>query len=160
MSFLSYKAVCLRHLLEPLPDLILCALAIIVVVGVLLWRMRYSFDVMALGQANAINLGINYRKQNDLYSITYFCSGFAVSTALVGPLTFLGLIVANLAHHISGSSQYRFLMPVAFLLGTIALIGGQLILEYGLKMTGTLSVVIEFYWWYVLYLFGIKKTLI
>ncbi len=32
------------------PDLILCALAIIVVVGVLLWRMRYSFDVMALGQ--------------------------------------------------------------------------------------------------------------
>lgn len=35
-------------------------------------------------------------------------------------------------------------MPVAFLLGTIALIGGQLILEYGLKMTGTLSVVIEF----------------
>ena len=67
----------------------------------------------------------------------------AVSTALVGPLTFLGLIVANLAYHISGS-QHRFLMPVAFLLGTIALIGGQLVLEYGLKMTGTLSVVIEF----------------
>ncbi len=125
------------------PDLILCALAIIVVVGVLLWRMRYSFDVMALGQANAINLGINYRKQTT-YILLLISVLVAVSTALVGPLTFLGLIVANLAYHISGSSQHRFLMPVAFLLGTIALIGGQLILEYGLKMTGTLSVVIEF----------------
>ncbi len=114
------------------PDLILCALAIIVVVGVLLWRMRYSFDVMALGQANAINLGINYRKQTT-YILLLISVLVAVSTALVGPLTFLGLIVANLAYHISGSSQHRFLMPVAFLLGTIALIGGQLILEYGLK---------------------------
>lgn len=125
------------------PDLIFCALAIIVVVGILLWRMRYSFDVMALGQANAINLGINYRKQTT-YILLLISVLVAVSTALVGPLTFLGLIVANLAYHISGSSQHRFLMPVAFLLGTIALIGGQLVLEYGLKMTGTLSVVIEF----------------
>lgn len=125
------------------PDLIFCALAIIAVVGILLWRKRYCFDVMALGQANAINLGINYRKQTT-YILLLISVLVAVSTALVGPLTFLGLIVANLAYHVSGSSQHRFLMPVAFLLGTIALIGGQLILEYGLKMTGTLSVVIEF----------------
>ncbi|MDM3639087.1 iron chelate uptake ABC transporter family permease subunit, partial [Proteus mirabilis] len=62
----------------------LCALAIIVVVGVLLLSMRYSFDVMSLGQANAINLGIHYRKQTT-YILLLIYVLVAVSTALVGP---------------------------------------------------------------------------
>ncbi|KPD04177.1 iron chelate uptake ABC transporter family permease subunit [Moellerella wisconsensis] len=125
------------------PELILFTLIITIVVGVLLWRMRYCFDVLALGQANAINLGINYRQQITVILLLISIL-VAISTALVGPLTFLGLMVANLAYFISGSSQHRYLLPVSFLLGVIALIGGQLILEYGLHMAGTLSVVIEF----------------
>ncbi|MEY0429176.1 iron chelate uptake ABC transporter family permease subunit [Providencia rettgeri] len=125
------------------PELILFTLMITVVVGVLLWRMRYCFDVIALGQANAVNLGINYRQQVTVILLLISIL-VAVSTALVGPLTFLGLMVANLAYLVAGSSQHRYLLPVSFLLGVIALIGGQLILEYGLNMAGTLSVVIEF----------------
>lgn len=125
------------------PELILFTLIITIVVGVLLWRMRYCFDVLALGQANAINLGINYRQQITVILLLISIL-VAISTALVGPLTFLGLMVANLAYFISGSSQHRYLLPVSFLLGVIALIGGQLILEYVLHMAGTLSVVIEF----------------
>jgi iron complex transport system permease protein len=37
------------------PELILFTLVITVIVGILLWRMRYCFDVLALGQANAVN---------------------------------------------------------------------------------------------------------
>lgn len=125
------------------PELILFTVAITVVVGVFLWRMRYSYDVLALGQANAINLGINYRRKVTVILLLISIL-VAISTALVGPLTFLGLMVANLAYFISGSSQHRYLLPVSFLLGVIALIGGQMILEYGLNMAGTLSVVIEF----------------
>lgn len=125
------------------PELILFTLAITVVVGLLLWRMRYCFDVIGLGQANAVNLGINYRHQVTVILLLISIL-VAISTALVGPLTFLGLMVANLAYFVSGSSQHRYLLPVSFLLGVIALIGGQLILEYGLNMAGTLSVVIEF----------------
>lgn len=125
------------------PELIISTLIITVVVGLLLWRMRYCFDVIALGQANAINLGINYRQQVTIILLLISIL-VAISTALVGPLTFLGLMVANLAYFISGSSQHRYLLPVSFLLGIIALVGGQLVLEYGLNMAGTLSVVIEF----------------
>lgn len=125
------------------PELILFTLIITIVVGILLWRMRYCFDVLALGQANAVNLGINYRQQITVILLLISIL-VAISTALVGPLTFLGFMVANLAYFISGSSQHRYLLPVSFLLGVIALIGGQLILEYGLHMAGTLSVVIEF----------------
>ena len=125
------------------PELILFTLVITVVVGLLLWRMRYCFDVIGLGQANAVNLGINYRHQVTVILLLISIL-VAISTALVGPLTFLGLMVANLAYFISGSSQHRYLLPVSFLLGIIALVGGQLVLEYGLNMAGTLSVVIEF----------------
>lgn len=125
------------------PDLILFTFVITLIVGYILWRMRYCFDVLALGQTNAINLGVNYRQKVTLILLLISIL-VAISTALVGPLTFLGLIIANLAYYVSGSSQHRYLLPVAFLLGVIALIGGQLLLEYGLHMTGTLSVVIEF----------------
>ncbi|ATG15996.1 TPA: iron chelate uptake ABC transporter family permease subunit [Providencia alcalifaciens] len=125
------------------PELILFTLVITVIVGILLWRMRYCFDVLALGQANAVNLGINYRQQVTVILLLISVL-VAISTALVGPLTFLGLMVANLAYYIAGSSQHRYLLPVSFLLGVIALVGGQLVLEYGLNKAGTLSVVLEF----------------
>ena len=125
------------------PELILFTLVITVIVGILLWRMRYCFDVLALGQANAVNLGINYRQQVTVILLLISVL-VAISTALVGPLTFLGLKVANLAYYIAGSSQHRYLLPVSFLLGVIALVGGQLVLEYGLNKAGTLSVVLEF----------------
>lgn len=125
------------------PELILFTLVITVIVGILLWRMRYCFDVLALGQANAVNLGINYRQQVTVILLLISVL-VAISTALVGPLTFLGLMVANLAYYIAGSSQHHYLLPVSFLLGVIALVGGQLVLEYGLNKAGTLSVVLEF----------------
>ncbi|VEB75510.1 Iron-uptake system permease protein FeuC [Providencia rustigianii] len=125
------------------PELILFTLVITVIVGILLWRMRYCFDVLALGQANAVNLGINYRQQVTVILLLISIL-VAISTALVGPLTFLGLMVANLAYFIAGSSQHRYVLPVSFLLGVIALVGGQLLLEYGLNKAGTLSVVLEF----------------
>nr|WP_211324615.1 iron chelate uptake ABC transporter family permease subunit [Orbus hercynius] len=125
------------------PELIWFSAVIIFLFGFVLWRKRYVFDVLALGRAQAINLGIDYRRMvtTTLLLISILV---AVSTALVGPLTFLGLMVANLAYLMAGSSQHRYLLPTAFLLAVIALVGGQLILEYGLNMAGSLSVVLEF----------------
>ena len=125
------------------PSLILLSLLIAFVIGLILWRIRFRFDVLALGRDNAINLGVDYKKSVTL--ILFFVSILvAISTALVGPFTFLGLLIANLAYSLSGSSQHRYLLPTAFLLGMIALIGGHLILEYILNMSGALSIVIEF----------------
>ena len=48
-----------------------------------------------LGRENAINLGVNYDKM--VLNVLILSSVLiATSTALVGPITFLGLIVANL----------------------------------------------------------------
>lgn len=125
------------------PVLIVFSLVICSIIGLFLWRMRFRFDVLALGRDNAINLGIDYQKTVTiiLLQVSVLVS---ISTALVGPFTFLGLLIANLAYSICGSSQHRFLLPTAFLLGIIFLVGGQMFLEHVLNMVGALSIVIEF----------------
>ncbi|PWD66783.1 iron chelate uptake ABC transporter family permease subunit [Pectobacterium parmentieri] len=125
------------------PELIGLSAAIILIVGLCVWRLRFQLDVLALGKNTAINLGIAYKRHVTVVLLLVSVL-VAVSTALVGPLTFLGFMVANLAYLIAGSRQHRILLPTAFLLGIIALVGGQLILEHLLGMAGALSVVLEF----------------
>lgn len=125
------------------PVLIVFSLIISIIIGLFLWRMRFRFDVLALGRDNAINLGIDYQKSVTIILLLVSVL-VSISTALVGPFTFLGLLIANLAYSISGSSQHRFLLPTAFLLGVIFLVGGQMFLEHVLNMVGALSIVIEF----------------
>lgn len=125
------------------PVLIIFSLIIAAVIGVFLWKMRFRFDVLALGRDNAISLGIDYQKSVTIILLLVSVL-VAISTALVGPFTFLGLLIANLAYSISGSSQHRYLLPTAFLLGIIFLVGGQMFLERVLNMVGALSIVIEF----------------
>ncbi|MDF7671013.1 iron chelate uptake ABC transporter family permease subunit [Orbaceae bacterium ESL0721] len=125
------------------PALIIASVVIAIAAGIILWRMRFRFDVLALGRDNAINLGISYRRS--VTTILMLVSILvAISTALVGPFTFLGLLIANLAYSISGSSQHRYLLPTAFLLGVIFLVGGQMVLQHLLNMSGTLPIVVEF----------------
>ncbi|MWN04992.1 iron chelate uptake ABC transporter family permease subunit [Gilliamella sp. Pas-s95] len=125
------------------PILIVFSLVLVVIIGLFLWRMRYQFDVLALGRDNAVNLGIDYQKSITIILLLVSVL-VSISTALVGPFTFLGLLIANLAYSVSGSSQHRFLLPTAFLLGVIFLVGGQMFLERILNMVGALSIVIEF----------------
>ncbi|MBG6241427.1 MAG: enterobactin ABC transporter permease [Candidatus Symbiopectobacterium sp. Dall1.0] len=125
------------------PELIALTALIVVMVAIVIWRRRFELDVLALGRNSAVNLGINFNRSVTLILLLVSVL-VAVSTALVGPFTFLGFMVANLAYLVAGSSQHRILLPTAFLLGVISLVGGQLILEHLLNMAGALSVVIEF----------------
>ncbi len=68
----------------------------------------------------------------------------SVSTALVGPITFFGLLVANLAYMIAGSAKHRIILPVAALLAVFCIVGGQTILERVFTFNSALSVIIEF----------------
>ncbi|PLR37998.1 enterobactin ABC transporter permease [Chimaeribacter californicus] len=125
------------------PEIIALAAGICTLVALIVWRMRHQLDVIALGRDTAINLGIAYQKQVTLILLLVSLL-VAISTALVGPLTFLGLLVANLAYQVIGSARHRHLLPGVFLIGAVTLVGGQVILERLLNMAGTLSVVIEF----------------
>lgn len=124
-------------------SLLAVATLIVAVVSVIAFRLGHSFDVLALGRAHAINLGIDYRRT--VVIILMLVSVLvAVSTALVGPITFFGLLVATLAHSLVGTSRHRYVLPAAALLAVTCLVGGQTILERVFAFDTALSIIIEF----------------
>lgn len=107
------------------------------------WRYRQAFDVMALGSAQAINLGLNPRRMM-MMILVGIAILVSISTALVGPVTFFGLLVANLAYQLAGTHRHVIVLPMAFGLASVILIGGQAVLEHLLNFGTGLSVIIEF----------------
>ena len=124
-------------------DILTLSAIIVAAVSLYGWRLMHVFDVLALGREPAINLGVDHRRvvRLILLMVTVLV---AVSTALVGPITFFGLLVANLAYMLAGSGKHRVVLPIAVLLAIICIVGGQTILERVFAFNTALSVIIEF----------------
>lgn len=115
----------------------------VIAVCIVAMRMLPVLDVLNLGEEQAIALGVNHRRTVTIL-LVLIAILVAVSTSLVGPITFFGLIVANLAYIIIGSSRHALVLPATVLLGVICLVGGQFVLEQVFGLGTVLSVVIEF----------------
>lgn len=127
----------------PRAELILGAAIVVAVAAVLVWRDRREWDVVALGRGTATGLGVAHRRAVTR-ALVLVAMLVAAATALIGPLTFLGFMAAALAHVLTRDSRHATLLPMAALLGVLFLAGGQLVLDRGLRMAGSLSVVVEF----------------
>jgi iron complex transport system permease protein len=111
--------------------------------GIFAWRLRHQLDVLALGRELAINAGVDHRRT--VMAVLLVCALLvAVSTALVGPVTFFGLLVVSLGYQFCRGFSHRWLLPMVSLLGIVALVGGQLVLERVFGFDTALSVIIEF----------------
>lgn len=107
------------------------------------WQQRRRLDVMALGADAATGLGIPWRRA--LTGMLVLVAGLvAAATALVGPIAFLGLLIAAVAQRIVDSERHAALLPAAMLVSIIVLAGGQTVLQHLLGGEATLSVVVEF----------------
>lgn len=112
---------------------------------VTLYFLRFIkyLDVLALGREQAINLGVNYDYvvKRLLFIVAVLIS---ISTALVGPITFLGLLVVNVTYQFLKTYRHSYLIAGSVLISIIALVGGQLIVERIFTFSTTLSVIINF----------------
>ena len=100
-------------------------------------------DVMALGRDEAINLGVDYDKmvKKMLVIVVVLTS---VATALVGPITFLGLLVVNIARQLITTYKHNILGVATILISIVALIGGQLLVEHLMDFGVSVSIIINF----------------
>lgn len=100
-------------------------------------------DVMGLGRDQAINLGVSYDKTvQKLLVVVVILT--AVATALVGPVTFLGLLVVNIARYFIKSYKHSHLVLAIWLLSIVALVGGQLFVERVLNFGISIGIIINF----------------
>lgn len=111
----------------------------------LFWVLKdvKKLDVIALGKEQAINLGIDYDRmvRKMLVAVAILVS---VSTALVGPVTFLGILVTNLAYQMINDYRHSIVIPTSILLSLLALIGGQFLVERVFQFNTTIGVIINF----------------
>ncbi len=122
--------------------LFISSIVIIVCIGYVYDYLKI-LDVMALGRDEAINLGVDYDKmvKKILVVVVLLTS---VATALVGPITFLGLLVVNIARQLIATYKHSILGIATILISTIALIGGQLLVEHLMDFGVSVSVIINF----------------
>lgn len=122
--------------------LIISAIMIILVIPFIIDDIKY-LDVLSLGREQAINLGVDYDKlvKKMIIVISILIS---ISTALIGPMTFLGLIVANIARQGMKTYKHTYLILGATLISMVTLVGGQFFVQHIFKFDTTLSVMINF----------------
>lgn len=110
-------------------EIIILSVILLAAVVFFLRKELALLDVLTLGKDQATNLGVDYDKciRRLLLGVT-LC--IAVATAMVGPISFLGLIIANLSRQLFKTYRHSQLMIGSALFGMIVLVGGQLLVEH------------------------------
>lgn len=123
-------------------SIVLVSIILLALVAFVLRRDLILLDVITLGKDQAINLGVDYNNvvRRLLMGVTICVS---ISTAMVGPVTFLGLIVANLSREFLKTYKHKFIITGAALFGMLFLVGGQLIVEHVFTYSVPVSVFIS-----------------
>ncbi|MDE1318696.1 iron chelate uptake ABC transporter permease subunit VctG [Vibrio aestuarianus] len=108
-----------------------------------LFQMHRLLDVFWLDNDNAVSLGVDVRlvTRNVLMLSAIL---IAISTALVGPVMFFGLLVTNLTREWFRSYQHKTLLIGCSAISVCALLSGQWVVEKVFQFETTLSVVINF----------------
>lgn len=124
-------------------DILLISVIAILIIFVLVYEDIKKLDVMLLGRDQAINLGIDFDKfsRKILLIVAILVS---ISTALVGQITFLGLLVVNLSYQFFNTYKHSYQIIGSILISIIALVGGQFVVERILNFGSTVSIIINF----------------
>ena len=125
-------------------EIIVISLVVLAAVVFILRKELALLDVITLGKDQAINLGVDYDRciRRLLLGVTLFIT---VAPAMVGPVSFLGLILANLSRQLLKTYRHSQLILGSVFFGMIILVGGQLIVEQVFTYTVPVSVFITFF---------------
>lgn len=118
-------------------------LSLVLLAALIFWLRKdlALLDVITLGKHQAINLGVDYDRciRRLLLGVT-LC--IAIATAMVGPISFLGLIIANLSRQLLKTYRHSQLILGSTFFGMIVLVGGQMIVEHIFTYSVPISVFI------------------
>ena len=124
-------------------DLLLLSALLTLLACAAIWQIRHRLDVLALGPVLSTSLGEDPTR-GQWRVLILVAILVSVSTALVGPVTFFGLLVTSLTYQVMNTPRHALLLPAAALMGGIILVGGQTVMERLLGLATPLSVVVEF----------------
>lgn len=124
-------------------SILLLVIIILLIIVAFIYDDMKKIDVLHLGRDNSISLGVDYDRISKKFLIVVSIL-ISISTALVGSITFLGILVVNLSYQLIKSYKHKYLIASSILISIIALVGGQFIVERLLNYNTKISIIINF----------------
>ncbi|MFK4760030.1 iron chelate uptake ABC transporter family permease subunit [Microbacterium sp. ZW T5_45] len=123
-------------------DFLWFVIPVCAVAGGMIWVLARRLDLLGLGRDISTNLGLDHKRQTMLM-LTLVSVLMAMSTSLIGPMTFLGFLVATLAYAITDTYDHRRILPVAWLLGFVTLALAYFLLRHVFPLVDAVTIIVE-----------------
>ena len=124
------------------PGMIGVAVVLFGIIFILFIKMRHQLDTLHLGIDASVMLGINTKRLSKIVIVIVIILT-SLSTVLVGPLQFLGFMIANLTYQLTKEYKHGVLWLFSAVLGLAIVLAAQLMVERIFLLTIPISVFIE-----------------
>lgn len=120
------------------------AIPLVIIAAILLFKFSKKLNVVALGKDTCTSLGVPYQR-SVIYTLVLVSILMSVSTALVGPLTFYGFLVATLTYQLAKTYDHRYLFFMGLAIGFLIICGAYFFMYHVFRAQGVVSVIIEMF---------------
>lgn len=120
------------------------AIPIVFIVAVLIIFYSKKLNVLSLGKNSSIALGVNHQV-GIIYTLVLVSILMSISTALVGPLTFYGFLVATMTYLAAPTYDHKYIFPMALAIGFLIITGSYFFMYHVFRAQGVVSVIIEMF---------------
>ena len=107
-----------------------------------LWWGAGRLDLLGLGRPVAVSLGSPGRR-DPILALLCVSVLMAVSTSLIGPMTFFGFLVAMLTYQLSDTYSHRRMFAMAWLVGFVVLGGAYVVMKHVFYAAGSVGIIVE-----------------
>lgn len=108
----------------------------------LLFKSSKALNVMGLGQGVPTVLGLSHKKEM-LVNLVIISILMAVSTALVGSLTFYGFLVVTFTYRLVPSFDHKYLYPMSLAFAFLLITASYFLMYHVLNIQGYVSIMME-----------------
>lgn len=115
---------------------------IVIIVAVVLLAYSKKLNVLSLGKDVSTSLGVKHQS-SIIYTLILVSVLMSISTAMVGPLTFFGFLVATLSYQAAPTYDHRYIFPMSLAIGFLILTGAYFLMYHVFNAQGVVSVIIE-----------------
>ncbi|MBR2570359.1 MAG: iron chelate uptake ABC transporter family permease subunit, partial [Paenibacillus sp.] len=116
----------------------------VIVIAILIFAYSKKLNVLSLGKDVATSFGVKYQP-SIIYTLVLVAVLMSISTALVGPLTFYGFLVATLSYQAAQTYDHRYIFAMALAIGFCILTTAYFLMYHVFDSQAVVSVIIELF---------------
>ncbi|MEG0256616.1 MULTISPECIES: iron chelate uptake ABC transporter family permease subunit [Bacilli] len=116
----------------------------VIIVAILIFAYSKKLNVLSLGKDVSTTFGVKYQS-SIIYTLILVAILMAISTSLIGPLTFYGFLVATLSYQAAPTYDHRYIFPMALAIGFFILTSAYFLMYHVFDSQAVVSVIIELF---------------